>query len=439
MAEITATVPKPTWMDGNNLDEVQFCKEFREQYPIKCVYRRFFTPDGLISDEEELKKRIYDLLKPHIKSNLTKRVNSLMELLRIECHSEEFPIQLDRIHVANGTLFLDGRFTEEKEFCRNRLPVAYHPGCPKPKLWLKFLSELLEPEDILTLQEYMGYCLIPSTKAQKMLIILGNGGEGKSRIGLIMGKLLGAALLTSSIQKIETNRFARADLEYILVVIDDDLELIALPKTSILKTLITAEGKIDMERKGEQSYQRQPYTKIIGFGNGALTAQNDQSLGFYRRQLVLYTKAPAPGRKNDPYLVEKMVPELEGIFLWCLEGLQRLLKNNYQFTVSKKAEENVCAIQQNVNNVEAFLQSTGYIAFDLLGSASSKDLLDLYRQFCIENAYQPVRDRTFSSEMSRLAEKYHLRYTNNIYLSDNRRVRGYEGVRILFRPIIKGQ
>ena len=35
--------------------------------------------------------------------------------------------QTDRIHVANGTLFLDGTFSEVKEYCRNRLPVAYDP------------------------------------------------------------------------------------------------------------------------------------------------------------------------------------------------------------------------------------------------------------------------------------------------------------------------
>ena len=55
-----------------------------------------------------------------------------------------------------------------------------------------FLDGLLIPEDILTLQEYLGYLLIPSTKAQKMLVMTGKGGEGKSRI--------------------ETNRFASAEL-----------------------------------------------------------------------------------------------------------------------------------------------------------------------------------------------------------------------------------
>ena len=73
----------------------------------------------------------------------------------------------------------------EKELCLNRLPVEYQPDAPAPTKWLEFLDSLLIPEDILTLQEYLGYLLIPSTKAQKMLVMTGKGGEGKSRIGLL--------------------------------------------------------------------------------------------------------------------------------------------------------------------------------------------------------------------------------------------------------------
>ena len=63
------------------------------------------------------------------------------------------------------------------------------------------------------MQEYMGYCMIPTTKAQKMLMLIGKGGEGKSRIGLVMRSLLGINMNTTSIQKVEKNDFARADLE----------------------------------------------------------------------------------------------------------------------------------------------------------------------------------------------------------------------------------
>ena len=62
------------------------------------------------------------------------------------------------------------------------------------------------------------------TKAQKMLLMVGKGGEGKSRIGLILRELFGSSMYTGSLQKVETNRFARADLEYKLLLVDDDMK-----------------------------------------------------------------------------------------------------------------------------------------------------------------------------------------------------------------------
>ena len=136
------------------------------------------------------------------------------------------------IRDRNGTYFLDGTFTEEKEYCGNRLSVSYRADAPAPQHWLRFLSELLEPEDIPALQEYLGYCLIPSTKGQKMLMLIGKGGEGKSRIGVVMNAIFGLNMNTTSIQKVENNRVARADLEGKLLIIDDDLDMNCLLYTS---------------------------------------------------------------------------------------------------------------------------------------------------------------------------------------------------------------
>ena len=55
----------------------------------------------------------------------------------------------------------------------------------------------VEPEDIPALQEYLGYCLIPSTKGQKMLMLIGKGGEGKSRIGVVMNAIFGLNMNTT--------------------------------------------------------------------------------------------------------------------------------------------------------------------------------------------------------------------------------------------------
>lgn len=127
--------------------------------------------------------------------------------------------------------------------------MEYQPDAPAPTKWLEFLDGLLIPEDILTLQEYLGYLLIPSTKAQKMLVMTGKGGEGKSRIGLLLKKLFGEASHSESILRIETNRFASANLEYKLVMVDDDLNMVALPETRNIKSIVTAEDRLCIERK----------------------------------------------------------------------------------------------------------------------------------------------------------------------------------------------
>ena len=96
-------------------------------------------------------------------ANIAKRVSNVVDVLKLAAQVEDFPPVTDRIALANGTLYLDGTFQEGKpEIVRNRLPVKYDPKAAQPVHWLRFLSDLLYPEDIPTVQEFIGYCLIPS-------------------------------------------------------------------------------------------------------------------------------------------------------------------------------------------------------------------------------------------------------------------------------------
>lgn len=141
----------PRWMQDKHFNEVLFCEDFLAEYPMVCVGGSFFTVEGRVADEEGIRKQIYEMLRPHFTSGTARRATTLLETLRLEAYTQELPIQEDRIHVANGTLFLNGEFRAEKEFCRNRLPIRYDPNAPQPVIWLRFLSDLLEPEDVLTL------------------------------------------------------------------------------------------------------------------------------------------------------------------------------------------------------------------------------------------------------------------------------------------------
>ena len=399
-------------------------------HPFPTIVRDF---QSVISSE--IKQQILENIEEYVTSGLSKKVTNILETIKLLAFSDPFPIEQDCIHLQNGVYHLpDGSFQESRLFCQNRLPVRYDPKAASPDRWLTFLHELLDDADIPTLQEYLGYCLIPSTKGQKMMLIVGKGGEGKSRIGLVLKRLMGDAASNGSVQKVENNRFARADLERRLLMIDDDMDMNALPKTNYIKTIVTAEAKLDLERKGVQSYQRDIYARFLCFGNGALTSLYDHSDGFFRRQLILTTKDKPTDRTDDPFLVEKMCAELEGILLWCLEGLHRLVQNDFRFTVSERAAANVDTIKRSSNNVIDFMESEGYFRFKADYSISSKEFYDIYKQWCEDNACHSVSAIRFSAELRQNDRRYNLEATNNIYLPGGRRVRGFVGIEPLVHP-----
>ena len=430
---VRADLEQPSWFKNKTINEIEFCNEFLAKYPMKCIHGRLYTIDGAIEDEDEIRNRILDEIRNCITANIPKIVTNLLSGIKLQAYSPPIPIDVNCVHVANGTYCLDGHFSTNKVYCNNRLNVRLNMSASLPKRWLSFLSELIEAEDIPTLQEYLGYCLIPSTKAQKMLMIIGKGGEGKSRIGIVMRSIFGDSMNQTSIQKVEGNRFSRADLENKLLMIDDDMDMSALPKTNYIKSIVTSECKMDVERKGVQSYQSQLYVRFLCFGNGALTALHDQSDGFFRRQIVITTKDKPPDRTDDPYLTEKLTAEKEGIFLWMLDGLHRLIDNDYRFTISSKANDNVETVRKSSNNIIEFLGSDGYIRFRPAAQASSKAIYDAYRQWCEDNVKKPLSPSRLSSELIQNAASYGVEATNNIY-AGARRVRGFTGIEVLVSP-----
>ena len=435
----SANLDAPIWFDGTNINEALFCDEFLSSRKIIFANGAFFTPDGRVTDDLPLRGEIYEELRCCAVNNIPRKITNILEVMKLAAHVEDFVPETDKIHLANGTLKLDGSFTEGRpNIVRSRLPVAYCPDAPTPALWLSFLDGLLYAEDIPTLQEFIGYCLIPSNKGQRMMVMKGNGGEGKSQIGAVLGALLGSNMKDGSIGKISENRFARADLEHILLCVDDDMRMEALRQTNYVKSIVTAQGKMDLERKGKQSYQGWMFARLLAFSNGDLQALYDRSDGFYRRQLVLTTKEKQVDRADDPDLAEKMKAEAEGIFLWAFEGLQRLVANNFKFTESDRIRENREAVKRDNNNIFDFMESEGYIRCKADASISSKDFYEIYRMWCEENSLAPLKARSFSDAMIANAGRFNLEHCNNITNSAGRRVWGFMGVEAVARPHING-
>ena len=418
----------PSWVEGTNIIETAYVKYFLSIHPLMCINENFYDVDGAYSKAAIRKSVTMDISK-YMKSDVANKVTKIINLMTDITSKEDIIVEKEWLFFKNGDFNISERKLYPKErICLYRLPVSYNPDAHEPIITKSFLNTLLEPMDVKTLQEFIGYMFLTSNPAQKMLMILGRGGEGKSQVGEMVKALFGDYCINGSIADLSSNKYIGPMLEFKNVFLDDDMKLSALKDTDLLKKIITNNGKLMLEKKFKDIFQGYVYVKLMAFGNGLLKSLYDRSMGFYRRQIVLTAKKIPEGRETDPFLGEKIKSEAEGILLWALEGLYRLSENNFQFTISDSAKRNIQKIMDEQDTVGAFLKSKGYIQFGPENKSSTRALYKAYCEFCDNNNVNKVAQQSFNSYLSENGEEYGLKYSKHIKGLYGVESRGYLGV-----------
>ena len=427
LKDISLTTLFPYGMTSVNAVEVANC--ILSQCTIYCIENRLYDINGEITDSD-----INAILSEHFRI-YPFATDFLFKKIKIEIknrckHIITYEPPIDEINLLNGTLNTDGTFSDEKKMCINRLNVNYNPNAANPVVFLNYMSELFAPEDIPTIQEYLGYSLIPTTKAQKALFIIGLGGEGKGRLNVVLTDIFKSNMKNGCFHKLEDNRFAPSTLKDKLLMLDDDLQLNALKSTGTVKSLITAEVPFDVEEKCVQLHQVKLYCRYLCLGNEFPKALYDKSNGFLRRLIVITTK----NRSNnniDPDIAEKMIAEKEAIFMWMFSGLQRLIANNFTFTISERAKKNIELLTEEMCNIQEFLEDKNYVEIGDNNSCSSKELCSSYREWCDTNALAPVKDNSVIHWLKDNAERLNIEYSKHIVNGNSINVRGFKGLKVL--------
>jgi putative DNA primase/helicase len=265
---------------------------------------------------------------------------------------------IEFVPVTNGLLNI---FTRElipfdsKRVFFSKLPVKYTPAadCPKIK---KFVSEIVEEErDINVIQELFGYVLLRDYRFERAFMFLGGGRNGKSKLAELMKIFVGAENVCS-LQPVtfeDPNNPNVSTLHTKQLNLCMDINSTQLKNTSILKGL-TGGDLITAPRKYKTAISFKNYAKMI-FGANELPATRDIKDAFWERWILLqfpktfvtettYNAIPESERTNhrikDEFIVNKLTTEeeLEGLLIWALDGLQRLLKNkdfSYKYTPSE--------------------------------------------------------------------------------------------------------
>lgn len=400
-----------------------------------CVFCNglFYTPDGQIGEQTVRTDIQNSLVELGLTGKLDNIVKSLYRMVADRCAVEQLPINSKIIPLANGDLHINKDkwvfHWGEKKHAPYRLSVDYTPVDKPMPLFEKYLREAFMLEDIDTIQEIMGYCLIPSTAVGEAFIIVGDAEAGKSGIGTILAGLLGNALITMDTQDLVTQRFQIASIENKLLAYDDDLGSAALTETGRFKKIITADTPISAERKYEKGFQFVSYCRVLASANFMLSSLYDDSDGFYRRLHPILVKPKDKKKEIIHHFYEQILEtEKTQILKWALLGLRRVIENGWKISWSQRSLDYIKNIKSTACHFDDFLKETCEITTDGSDTTSS-ELITLYRRWCKDNGLKELSDRRLLNWFADNEEKLQIKRSENLHRR-NKRVRGYKYLKI---------
>ena len=288
------------------LDDGAFAEAFVKSNHLIYYNGAVHDQIGQIVSSDEGQHAIYQLLRGlNITNRLAGRTKDLWEDIKYEAYTNHINVADNQIAVQNGTITVNLKtgecsFQEVLNFSLHRLNCNFDSKSKvkRPTRFLEWVDSLIHECDRDGFQEYCGYLLLPNTKLQKALVLLGRGQEGKSRIGLILHYLFGSSCVSSSVEYFENNQFALPRAQDKLILFQDDLKKEKLKSTENFKMMVSAEVPMQAEPKGEAAYSFQPYARWVICSNSPLTALSDSGHGFFRRLYVIRVKNRPSDRKD---------------------------------------------------------------------------------------------------------------------------------------------
>jgi len=307
------------------------------------------------------------------------------------------------INLRNGTLTVgaDGvqlREFRPEDFLRYQLAFDYDPAATAPK-WLAFLCEMLpDPEVQRVLAEALALAFLPSSvrKLEKIPVLLGPGGNGKSVVAEVLTAVLGRANVSGHSLKLLTgSENGRADLQDRLINISSEIG--GITDSDVFKLLASGEP-VSAKILYQDVFTMSSYARIICNAN-KLPAEVENSHAFFRRFLIIPFSVTIDPVKKDTNLSKKIIEtELPGVLNWILEGLARLLKQN-DFSPCTAADQALQQYRHESNTVSLWLEDAGYTVSTTGHEQPAKTLFQEYRDFCKDDGFRAVSNKTFAQRM----------------------------------------
>jgi P4 family phage/plasmid primase-like protien len=349
------------------------------------------------------------------------------------------------IHLENGMLdvrtnppFLDS--FSPNYFSRNQVRHNYAPGAPCP-LWKdKLLADALDADDQVLLQKLAGMCLLGNNLLQRIVILTGNAGAGKSQIAQVIQGIIGrhnvAQLRTEHLdERFEAEGFIGKTL---LVGSDVPGSFLNRASAAQLKSL-TGGDYLQAEIKGGRRVDITGNFNVIITCNSRLVVKTDEDSGAWRRRLVILAFNRPPPVEKIPDLAKLILAtEASGVLDWMIEGARMVLHDveaHGRLVMAPAQAQRIEALLNESESVRHYVETALEVVDKEQGITTTRDeLLEGYREFCAARGWNALADTTFLNQLRDLVLRVHsLSVSNDIKRSvGDREVfkRGYRHLKI---------
>jgi putative DNA primase/helicase len=268
-------------------------------------------------------------------------------------------------------------------------------------VWEHFIEDVTDNHPVRAeiLQFIAGYVLLNDCRYQKIFLLVGSGGNGKSVYLEIIQKLFGDANVTHVEPTGLAAEFQRILLKDSLLNIGSDINS-DFSRGEIREWLLKiADGTtVQACYKGMNHVNFIPRCKLVYACNAMPTAEIINGLN-RRMQFVdfpcQYVENPDPAnpkqKQRDINIIAKLTAELPGIFNWAYAGY-RLLNTVGYFTDAPEQASLMQQFEQTSNPVMVFCEDR---ASGFYGTISRDEIYDWYKMWCDRTGHRSLSREKF--------------------------------------------
>jgi len=359
-------------------------------------------------DEHEVRKVIHRVAStnPAVSKNfvvsvlyITETEASIQNSL-FDCHDDMvINCQSGELHLVDGQWVL--KPARRESYMTVQLPVKHDASADAPR-FRQFLQEIFAGDADArqkeqALLEMIGYSMLRSCAFERFIILIGAGANGKSVALKVLTALLGYKSVTAVCPSQFENRFQRAHLHGKLANIISELSEGGELADATLKAVVSGEI-ITAEHKHKPPFEFRPYC-TCWFGTNHMPQTRDFSDAIYRRAIVLAFNRKFEGATCDPYLSDKLIAELSGIFNMALDAIAGVIARK-AFTDPPSSIEAKQHWRMESDQVAQFMEECCELYKDY--ESSSHEIYARYQQWAKEaGSARPLNRKNFTGRLKR--------------------------------------